>query len=340
MSRLLLLITFLFVLTTCNFIEEDVFKTPPTPEFTFTDATDRINLNAALVDDQFSYAWTANAPLSFGQYSSRQNSYFKIPVGSAGGNTEVSLTLSHKKRHRSVTVTIDVPPYSIERAYGLGKSLIAGKSNDAAYEWYVDQNVGTYPLVDCGPTSTTMAIKWYDQNFLGTPIEARAFARSDGGWWYTTDIVNYLYYRNTPSYIISFTTEDDLKAQIDNGNIAILCLDMYYISGPQMEDSYHYNKFYKTESTGWGHFIVIKGYKKVETIDGQTLTYMEAYDPYSLTRTYDDSSFKGKNRYYLLSDLVTSAHNWWPYAIVISKDGNAAGRMGLDLGDIPAQKGR
>jgi hypothetical protein len=77
--------------------------------------------------------------------------------------------------------------------WGLGGFLESKCSNNREYEWYVDQaNTGLYSAVNCGPTATTMAAKWSDQAFLKTPEDARAAYRNNGGWWYTTDIDNYL----------------------------------------------------------------------------------------------------------------------------------------------------
>jgi hypothetical protein len=54
-----------------------------------------------------------------------------------------------------------------------------------------------------------------------------------------------------------------LRAELDKGNIAILCLDMYFIRD-ETKGRWHVDKFYPTANTGWGHFIVVKGYRMVD----------------------------------------------------------------------------
>jgi len=77
------------------------------------------------------------------------------------------------------------------------------------------------------------------------------------------------------------------------------------------------NKFYQTNSSGWGHFIVVKGYKQVDEI-----FYFEIYDPFSLGQMYKDNTLKGKNRYYRSDDIYTATSIWWNYAIVVSEKGS------------------
>ena len=97
-------------------------------------------------------------------------SFFKIPVGAVGTDVDVTLTVSDGKSQDIKTRSINVPEYSLIRSYGLGKTLADEVSNDVDYEWYLDQfNTGEHSLLNCGPTSVTMAIKWFDQNFTGKP---------------------------------------------------------------------------------------------------------------------------------------------------------------------------
>jgi len=103
-----------------------------------------------------------------------------------------------------------------------------------------------------------------------------------------------------------------LREQIDRGNIAILCLDVFYIRFTDIP-SYHVNKYYMTTNQGCGHFIVIKGYKVVDN-----KTYYEVYDPNSWGITYADFTLKGKDRYYLDEDLDIATNIWWNYAIIVS----------------------
>ncbi|MGZ3767689.1 MAG: hypothetical protein ACXVA2_23700, partial [Mucilaginibacter sp.] len=58
-------------------------------------------------------------------------------------------------------------------AYGLGSTLTAEKSLNKTYDYYFDHFDGSqYQTVNCGPTVTTMAIKWADSTFLKKPVDA------------------------------------------------------------------------------------------------------------------------------------------------------------------------
>jgi hypothetical protein len=202
-------------------------------------------------------------------------------------------------------------------SWGLGGFMKGSASNDRDYNWYYDQaNSGTFAGVNCGPTSTTMAAKWHDPGFSKLPSDARDAYRPEGGWWYTSDINNYLNDNNIPNYFIALSsdaggTEYIIKREIDKGNILILCLDMYYIS-PEMSANYHAGKFYTTSGTGWGHFFVVKGYKEVDKN-----IFFEIYDPYCFGMTYQDGALKGIDRYYSAADIYSATSIWWNNAIII-----------------------
>ncbi|MBN2443124.1 MAG: hypothetical protein JXJ04_17320 [Spirochaetales bacterium] len=196
--------------------------------------------------------------------------------------------------------------------WGLGTPLTEYYENDRDYPWYMDQyNTGTYSSINCGPTSVTMAIKWTDESFDRTPENARETYRPDGGWWYTSDIINYLNAYNTEHIVITAANDPNLfKDQLRGGNILILCITMEEIRRNSVERE-HTHAFF----SGTGHFIVIKGYIVVNN----TL-YFEAYDPNSLNRFYpapEETWLKGKDRYYLWEDLYNAVSAWWNYAIVV-----------------------
>ncbi len=201
-------------------------------------------------------------------------------------------------------------------ADGLGTHLTASKSLNKDYSYYFDQFDGSqYQGINCGPTVTTMAIKWADSTFSKLPVDARNTIPASGGWWYTSDINNYLNMNGINHVILSFTpsTADAvIETSIDNNNEVILCLDMYYaLYNP--DPTQHTNKFYVTTAPNWGHFLLVKGYKQV---DGKL--YYEIYDPYTDHETYADNTPKGKDRYYLNSTITDATNVWWKYAIVVA----------------------
>ena len=205
-------------------------------------------------------------------------------------------------------------------SWGLGGFQKSTVSNNKDYEWYIDQAyTGTSSFENCGPTSTTMAAKWSDSGFSYDTEYARSCYRPNGGWWYTSDIHSYLTDNGISHRFITLSdspgegTFQLLKEQIDDGKIAILCVDMYYIT-KESNTQVHVDKFYNTNTTGWGHFIVAKGYK---IVDGQN--FLEIYDPYGNSKTYSDNTPKGKNRYYRSEDIYKATSNWWNNAIIVSE---------------------
>lgn len=205
---------------------------------------------------------------------------------------------------------------TLNESLGLGKYETEYIHNDREYEWYIDQyDTGAYNYENCGPSSVTMAIKWADSSFDKTAEDARNTYRSEGGWWYTYDIANYLDKYNVKNWITEDIKESSMKKELNNGNIMILCIDSNYITyNPNKEE--HVGRHYEF---GGGHFIVIKGYKVVDD-----KTYFEVYDPNSWNEVYENGTKKGKDRYYSSEDVINSMENWWPYMIVVS-DKNSGG---------------
>lgn len=252
---------------------------------------------------------------------------FTYVVRSENGN---EITWQAKGTNNQTTVSM-----------GLGGFLESTRSNNKTYNWYIDQShTGVHSGNNCGPASTTMAAKWSNPSFTKTTEDARAAYKPEGGWWYTPDIDNYLKNNNIPHSFIPLSTsaaltEQILTAQLDQGSIAILCVDMYYIR-KESDPSHRIDKFYDASTTGWGHFIIAKGYSKV---DGKK--FFEVYDPYNYDKTYSDGTQKGLNRFYRSEDLFDATSIWWNYAIIVRPYGTkAAADRELDPATIPVMWGR
>ena len=230
---------------------------------------------------------------------------------------------------------------TVNKEWGLGGFQKQSESNNRDYDWYLDQAyTGTHSDFNCGPTATTMAAKWSNESFSLSPEDARAAYRPGGGWWYTGDIGNYLTDNNVNHHFIPLSnnytgTANILKQNIDAGNIAIICLDMYYIRSA-VNNNYHADKFFSASSPDWGHFILLKGYKEV---DNQY--FFEIYDPYCYNKTYDDGSLKGKDRFYRANDLFDAISIWWNYSIIITPSGTKSiPENALDPALVPQAYGR
>lgn len=228
----------------------------------------------------------------------------------------VQFTIRSKNTPQESKWTLTVKKES--EVLGLGTDLNAANSLKTNYDFYYEQRgSGTYFSVNCGPTAATMAIKWADSTFSKQVVDARNSIKSKGGWWYTSDVSSYLKDNGINFAVLklpSFT--ENIRRCIDKNYLVILCLDMYYVNFNPNPDQQS-DKFYTTPNKSWGHFIVVKGYKMV---DGKV--YLECYDPISSgTNNFLTGQPKGKNRYYLASEIQKATEEWWNYAIVVSPKG-------------------
>lgn len=198
-------------------------------------------------------------------------------------------------------------------AWGLGSTQSIYAHLDRSYEWYIDQ-ADTGPCADnnCGPSSVTMGIKWFTQNFTQTAEDARNTYPEGGGWWYTSDVINYLNLYSAPNTTSSFTGTDQLMGLLNQGNLVVLCLTTAYLT-PDDTDAHREGRFY---SYSGGHFLVVKGWRS--TNSG---LFFEVYDPNNWHAAYADLTPKGRNRHYAAGDLASAIANWWNYLIVVHPPG-------------------
>lgn len=245
---------------------------------------------------------------------------------------------------KKISATYQVNVKTDLQYFGVTGTISAEKSLNKSYDFYFDQFDGSqYQAINCGPTVTTMTLKWADSTSGKRPADARSEIPESGGWWYTSDVQHYLQEYGVNSTI---DTLDDIskvvKRSIDNNNLVIFCLDMYYV--PHNDILYqHTEKFYQTAGAGWGHFLLAKGYKQTSTG-----FYIEIYDPYSESLTYGvitTNQLKGRDRYYLIPGMTTATNNWWPYAIIVAPKGQqviASSRLKVNgiTKHIPVARGR
>jgi hypothetical protein len=254
----------------------------------------------------------------------------------------VYFTVTSADKKRSTTFFINIQSDLL--FYGLIGNVIAENSLNKDYTFYYDQFDGsTYQAVNCGPTVATMAIKWADSAFTKKPVDARNTYEPTGGWWSTRNVTDYLNSYGINNETDTLSNLDSLvKVNIDKNQVIILCLDMYYVSYDDLL-SQHLNKFYETGAPGWGHFILVKGYKQMTST-----FYLEVYDPYSQGQEYFPSVIpnepRGQDRYYTSSDIKTATNVWNPYAMIIAPKGQQAiASTKLNLNNrksIPAAFGR
>lgn len=195
--------------------------------------------------------------------------------------------------------------------WGLGDVQTAYVHCDRPCDWYVDQaDTGAGSNNNCGPSSTAMALKWFDPSSSVTAEQARnwSYAWRGNGWWYTSDVVNYLNLFSVSNLVSSCSGSDQIAGLLAEGNLLVLCINTAYLplnSSPEQR----VGRFY---GYAGGHFLVVKG---ARTVSGQL--FFETYDPNNWHAAYADGSPKGRNRHLLASDLASAVKNWWPYAIVV-----------------------
>lgn len=276
-----------------------------------------------------------------GKGTGNKFAFLKLTDNTTGVTRSAKIAFASVSGTSSDTLTITQDGKVISDYYhqwGLVGKAITSKSNDRSYEWYFNQGeTGSYSSVNCGPASTTMSVKWSKMYFDKGVSDARKAYRPTGGWWYTSDIINYLNDNGVTNRTIALSDMDVIMNQIDNGNIVIMCLDMNLVSRGS-DYLQRVGKFYDT-SPEWGHFIVVKGYVRTEKFD-----YLQTYDPYSFNKKYADGTPVGRNRYYDAGELYSSASGWWKYVIVIGDTGvsgtSATKSQQVDIYSIPHNKGR
>jgi hypothetical protein len=207
--------------------------------------------------------------------------------------------------------------------WGLGKQQDMYVQVDRPYAWYIDQaDTGPASNNNCGPSSTVMAIKWYNPEFTGSAAEARQTYPAGGGWWYTSDVVNYLDLWSVPRTVSAFTGTNQLVQVLSAGQLVILCINTSHLSWND-KPAQRVGRFYGYAS---GHILVLKGWR---VMDGAL--WFEVYDPNNWHAFYEDKTPKGRNRHLLAAELTEAIRQWWNYLIVVhppTADGEG-GRNGV-----------
>jgi hypothetical protein len=206
--------------------------------------------------------------------------------------------------------------------WGMGGFISKDVSHNRAYPWYINQaETGTFSNVNCAPSSVVMSSHWAKENFSHSVEDARSMYHPTGGGWYTEDIDNclddfYIHHLIMELATSKEETSELIQAQLDKGNILMLCVDVHYLRLCE-NDSVRVDKYYETIQLGVGHCIVLKGYK---IVDGHI--FFEVYDPAGYNWKYNDGQSKGQDRYYRGDDIFTATFGRWNYAFVIAGPGN------------------
>jgi hypothetical protein len=245
----------------------------------------------------------------------------------------LTVTSANKQRSTSFTIAIETEMQYI----GIDGTLIAKKSLNKNYNYYFDQMDGSeYQSINCAPTVATMAIKWADPTFTGTPAYARSQIPLGGQLWESTDIKIYLNENNVNTAVDTLKNIDSLvKTNIDNNQLIVFCL---YIGIVPLNDIswQHVSRFYYATGDAV-HCILVKGY-----LQTSKTFYLEVYDPLSNNEYYtglDYDQIKGKDRYYRDSDVYVGAKYFEGTVIVAATKGQkvmaAAHQLNTNIANKP-----
>ena len=321
-----LLYVILYLTFSCAEDNEIIYH-PPIADFEISDRIDTYYLISSTKNpdnDILSYEWKSESEIISINDSKKKNANFKLPALNESKTINLSHTVYDGQTYVTAHKDIQLPVLTEIRSWGLGRELKKGISNNVDYDWYMDQmGTGKHSQSNCGPTTVTMAIKWCNKQFSESPEDARNTYRPSGGWWWDKDIINYLNKYSVINSTIALDSSDSLINELEKGNIIILNLDMFYIRY-ESNQPWHIDKFYKAQDLGWGHFIILKGYKLVDNE-----LFFEVYDAHSFGAYYKNNSLKGKDRYYRFSDLDKATNNWWDYAIIVSRESSKS-PIGID----------
>jgi hypothetical protein len=194
-------------------------------------------------------------------------------------------------------------------AWGLGEESGSYIHSDRPYPWYIDQaDTGPCAANNCGPAAALMSMKWFDAGVTNTAADARRMYPEDGGWWYTSDVINYLGAYSIPNTTMAFAGAEQLIETLQQGGIAILCINTAYLALDSTSE-HRVGRFYSYAS---GHFLVVKGYRRVDDS-----AFFEVYDSNNWHTSYQDQSPKGRNRHLPAAELGQAIYNWWPYIVVV-----------------------
>lgn len=175
--------------------------------------------------------------------------------------------------------------------------------NQKDYDWYIDQKeTGQYADNNCGPSCAVMSLyfqKGYDKAI--TAETARNTRVNDGGWWFTSDVSDYLKESGVKHKMKFYKNPDSLLKPLREGKICIICIDSSTLRYNSDNNS-RFNKYY---TGGGGHFIIVNGYK---VVDGRL--YYIVNDPNSWGMKYADGTYMGKDRYYDAIDIDKTVREW------------------------------
>lgn len=267
--------------------------------------------------ESLTYRWTVEDDAVVVAEPESRNTSIEIPYLTEEKVVTVTLTVCNEYGCNEESEDISLPVMTQCREWGLGATLNKEVSNDVDYEWYVDALTLGKNVYD-SPCVSVMAAKWADETFDKTPQDFIADFPGVNNWWDLADIHSFLSNNGITRDYVEFTENNEIAMiveAIDEGNIVILLMDMYYIE-EQLNPNWRTGRFYSLNTNGFGLSVIVKGYKKVDS-----QIFFEVYDPLSMGVRYSDNTLVGKNRYFSEFDVL-EALNQWSCSMTVVRKGN------------------
>jgi len=187
-------------------------------------------------------------------------------------------------------------------------NLANAQSLDPFGDIYITKNPGD--LSNCGPIAALMLTKFSKRNSLTNNLSQNIqYARrstqknqSSNRWWRMSDLKKFFTHERIKHYSLKVQNKYTIKNQLDNNDAVVINVNMNNLSRGK-----YTGKPYFTFPLpgGWGHFLVIVGYKQI----GNKLMY----------EIHDSFIKGGNNRLYDADEIQYALTRYNPEILVVQR---------------------
>lgn len=188
------------------------------------------------------------------------------------------------------------------QSYNIFVSPVKSVHTDRAdLDWYFTQ-FRTSTTSNCGPTVVSMGIAWASGEVFPVSSVRAALGWNGSGAVTYEEMMAVLSEKGIKSETIDYETPQQIFRLIDQDKLVGVSYNMAGISYQEKPDENLFDQYYIDRG---GHYLAIKGYSFDEK-------YFIIYDPIpsdwqeNSERYSDGMSMYGRNRYYLVDELVNS----------------------------------
>lgn len=187
-------------------------------------------------------------------------------------------------------------------------NLASAQSVDPFGDIYITKNPGD--LSNCGPIAALMLSKFSKRGTLSEDLSANIqYARrstqknkNSNRWWRMSDIKKYFAQEGIKNHLLKSQNKYTIKNQLDKNGAVIINVNMNNLSrGETIGKPY----FTFPIPGGWGHFLVIVGYKQI----GGKLMY----------EVHDSFIKDGNNRLYNADEIQFALERYNPKMLVVQR---------------------